>query len=236
MMQKSQSRFTNGKQMDQATASYRQDYRTEHIGRRYSGPAHFAFTTLASLSVIIWCVMALEAVAPWEWVTIPLTFLYSNLVEYLGHRGPMHHPTRGLRGIYERHSKRHHRFFTDQEMAFDSATDFHAVLFPPILVVFFTAVFALPAGLALGWLASANVAYLFILTSLAYFLNYELLHFVYHLPVDNPLLRIPLLKILRLLHMRHHKPALMSRYNFNITYPIGDWLFGTLYQPPAGKE
>lgn len=222
--------------MAQDTASFRDDYRSRHVGRRYLGPAHFAFTATVSLSVIAWCASRLEAVAPWEWVTMPLTFLYSNLVEYFGHRGPMHHPTMGLKGLYERHSRRHHRFFTDEEMAFDSSLDYHAVLFPPILVVFFTLVFALPAGLALGWLASANVAYLFGLTSLAYFLNYELLHFAYHLPLHSPLLRIPLLKRLRLLHLRHHRPALMTSHNFNITYPICDWLFGTLYRPPAGEE
>ena len=222
--------------MDQATASYREEYRAAHIGHNYSGPAHFAFTALVALSVIIWCALKLEGVTPWEMAAIPLTFLYSNLVEYLGHRGPMHHPTRSLRGLYERHSKRHHRFFTDEEMEFDSARDFHAVLFPPILVIFFTLVFALPAGLALGWLASANVAYLFVLTSLAYFLNYELLHFAYHLPLESRIFRIPFLKTLRILHLRHHRPALMSKYNFNITYPIGDAVFGTLYRPPAGEE
>lgn len=222
--------------MDQATASYREAYRKRYIGRRYFGPAHFVFTFLVSVGVIAWCAAQLASVTAREMAAIPLTFLYSNLVEYFGHRGPMHHPTKGLRGIYERHSRRHHRFFTDQEMAFDSSADFHAVLFPPVLVIFFTAVFALPAGLALGVLASPNTAYLFVLTSLAYFLNYELLHFAYHLRLDHPLLRIRPLKTLRLLHLRHHRPALMNKYNFNITYPIGDWLFGTLYRPPETDE
>ncbi|MCH8861224.1 MAG: sterol desaturase family protein [Proteobacteria bacterium] len=230
---KSQTWMMIGDQMDQTTASYREAYRKRYIGRRYFGPAHFAFTFLVSAGVIAWCAAQLASVTAWEMAAIPLTFLYSNLVEYFGHRGPMHHPTKGLKGIYERHSRRHHRFFTNQEMAFDSSADFHAVLFPPVLVIFFTAVFALPVGLALGALASPNTAYLFVLTSLAYFLNYELLHFAYHLRLDHPLLRFSLLKTLRLLHLRHHQPALMSKYNFNITYPIGDWLFGTLYRPPA---
>ena len=30
------------------------------------------------------------------------------------------------------------------------------------------------------------------------------------------------------LHRRHHDPARMTRCNFNITWPIGDVLFGTL--------
>jgi hypothetical protein len=38
------------------------------------------------------------------WLTIPLTFLYANLSEYLGHKGPMHHKTRFLGQIFERHT------------------------------------------------------------------------------------------------------------------------------------
>ena len=39
-----------------------------------------------------------------------------------------------------------------------------------------------------------------------------------------------IMKRLRWLHTTHHDPVLMQRYNFNITYPIGDWVFGTLYR------
>lgn len=59
--------------MDQATLNYRQEYRARHVGRRYSGPAHFAFTALLSLGVIIGCAAQLKAVTPWEWATIPAT-------------------------------------------------------------------------------------------------------------------------------------------------------------------
>ena len=76
------------------------------------------------------------------WLTIPLTFLYANLSEYLGHKGPMHHKTRFLGQIFERHTIEHHAFFTDEAAAFDTSQDFKAIL---------------------------------------YFLNYELLHFAYHM-------------------------------------------------------
>jgi sterol desaturase/sphingolipid hydroxylase (fatty acid hydroxylase superfamily) len=33
------------------------------------------------------------------------------------------------------------------------------------------------------------------------------------------------------LHLQHHAPRLMMRHNFNSTYPVGDWLFGTLCRP-----
>jgi hypothetical protein len=35
------------------------------------------------------------------------------------------------------------------------------------------------------------------------------------------------------LHTAHHDPHLMARYNFNISYPLGDWLCGTLYRGAA---
>ena len=50
----------------------------------------------------------LDDVEPLEWLTVPLAFLYANLSEYLGHRGPMHHKTRLLAGIFQRHTVEHH--------------------------------------------------------------------------------------------------------------------------------
>jgi hypothetical protein len=112
-------------------------------------------------------------------------------------------------------------------MAMDSALDYRAVLFPPLLMVFFFGAFALPVGLLLAWTLSANVAWLFLIAGLAYYLNYELLHLAYHLPEESSWFRLPALRRLRRLHFEHHRPALMSHRNFNITYPIFDWLFGT---------
>jgi hypothetical protein len=36
---------------------------------------------------------------------------------------------------------------------------------------------------------------------------------------------------LRRPHLQHDAPRLMMRHNFSSTYPVGDWLFGTLYRP-----
>ncbi len=211
-------------------ASYRAAYRREHISRGYSGPLHLGFTVFACTVVIAWCIAGIDNVRPWEWLTVPLTFLYANLVEYFGHRGPMHHPRPGLRVIFERHARQHHRFFRDDAMAFDNPRDFKAVLFPPVLIVFYVVGFALPIGLLIAWLVSRNVALLFVATAVTYFLNYEVLHFSYHAPADAWIARLPLMDRLRRLHTLHHRPELMQRYNFNITYPIGDRLFGTLYR------
>lgn len=211
---------------------FRDDYRGRHIGRRYSGIAHLCFTSGACIAAVAFCASRLHEVRWWEWLTVPVTFLFANLVEHAGHRGPMHHPRRGLGLVFERHTRQHHRFFTPQHMAFDGTRDFKAVLFPPVLLLFFFGCFAIPVGIPLALLTTPNIGWLFALTSVAYFLNYEWLHFAYHTPQDSWVARLPGVALLRRHHTLHHDHALMSHYNFNITYPIADRLLGTLYREP----
>lgn len=217
------------------TAAFRAAFRHDEIGPRYSGRGHLAFTSVLSLAVVAFAVIQLEAVQPLEWLTVPLVFLYANLVEYFGHRGPMHHrwPVLGL--VFHRHAQQHHRFFTNREMAFDGPRDYKAVLFPPVMIVFFIGGFALPMWLVLSIVATENAAWLAVATGIAYFLNYEWLHFAYHCPPDSGVGRNALVRRLRRLHRAHHDPALMQRHNFNITYPVGDWLFGTRWGRPGER-
>ena len=211
-----------------AVAAFREQYRQEHVPPSYQGWRHLLFTFGIGGATMVAAILQLEQVRPLEWLTIPLTFLYANFAEYWGHRGPMHHLKRGLELVYERHTRQHHRFFTNEHMELDSVRDLRAVLFPPILVIFFLTAFALPVGFALAWVASPNVAWLYIATSLGYFLNYEFLHMAYHLPASHPVARWPLIGRLKGLHQAHHDPRLMAHCNFNITYPIFDAVFGTL--------
>ena len=180
-------------------------------------------------------VAMLDDVRPAEWLAIPLTFLYCNVAEYLGHRGPMHNRTRFLAGIFQRHTVEHHSFFTDECISFDSPRDYRAVLFPPILLVFFFGFFAVPVGALLYFVVSPNVCFLFVFTAALYYLNYELFHFAYHVEPQSWLGRVPVIGHLRRHHVVHHRKALMTRYNFNITYPICDRLFGTLYRDDTAR-
>lgn len=216
----------SSERVEEARASFRARY----VPDSYSGPLHLATTVSVSLAVALFCALRLESVTFAEWLTVPLTFLYANLSEYLGHKGPMHNKTKYLAAVFERHALLHHSFFTDEAPSFDSSKDFKAVLFPPILLVFFIGAFAMPVGALLYILVSPNVCYLFVLTAVLYFLNYELLHFAYHADPDSRIGRLPLVKRLRRHHLVHHDRRLMNRYNFNITYPICDRLFGTLYR------
>ena len=212
---------------DSAVRTVRANYRAEFISGRYNGHLHLAMTLTLGLSVIAVCIYWLKSPSLLEWLTIPITFLYSNAAEWAGHKYAMHRPIKGLGFMYKRHSLQHHKFFTDGHMEIDSLMDFKAVLLPVGIVGVFLVAFFIPAGFFLTWLFSSNVALLLIMTGMAYYLSYELIHLSYHLKEDHWVHRIPGFTRFARLHTTHHDQRIMAHKNFNITYPIMDWLMGT---------
>jgi hypothetical protein len=212
-------------------SQFRQQYREKHIPDWYSGWFHLLMTTAVALGIIIYSIYRIENVQALEWLALPVFFLLVNFVEYMGHRYPMHHPMGFLKTLYVRHSKQHHIFFTHEHMEFESSKDFKAVLFPIVLMSFFFGLVGTPIWFLISLLFSNNIAWMFALVALAYFLNYEYLHFAYHVKKDSWVNKIPGLLKLRQLHLHHHNPKLMATKNFNITYPICDILFKTYYKP-----
>ncbi|MBI3552629.1 MAG: sterol desaturase family protein [Elusimicrobia bacterium] len=211
-------------------AQFREKYRLEEVPGYYSGLGHFLFTTSAGLGTIAWAVRSLDGPSAVESLIVPATFLYANAVEYFAHKNPMHRRLPGLGLVFQRHTLEHHRFYTHDAMALEEARDVRMVLFPPLLVIFFFGLFALPVGFLAGRLLSPNAGWLFTATAMAYFLNYEWLHLLYHMPEDRALARWRPVALLKAHHRAHHDPRLMSEWNFNITYPLCDWLFGTRRQ------
>jgi len=194
---------------------------------RYFGPLHAAFTATFGLAVFIYALTRVHGATLAQLCVVPLTFLYANAVEWRMHKGPMHHRTRGLALIHQRHTLEHHRFFTRSAMSLEGHRDIKMVLFPPLLIFFF-ALFAAPVGFFLAKWLGENVAALFIATAIAYFLLYETLHLSYHLPKNSPALRLPILRALARHHVLHHDPSRMTEGNFNVTFPISDALFRTI--------
>ncbi|NVJ19182.1 sterol desaturase family protein [Myxococcus sp. AM010] len=217
-------------------ARFREDYRRKHVSPRYSGRAHFVFTSLGSLAVIGCAISLLEGGRPVEWLTLPAVFLLGNVVEFLGHRGPMHHRRRGLGLLFQRHTEQHHRFFTHDALAYESARDVKMVLFPPVLLLFFLGAIAAPLGTLCFVLISPNVGWLFVAAAVGYYLMYEWLHFCHHLPPEHPVAQLALMRQLRRHHEAHHDPAKMQRHNFNISFPFADWLFGTSWRPEKDRR
>jgi len=218
------------------TDKFRAEYRAKSIGPRYSGWLHFAFTTLGSLAVIAFAISRVRQPSWQELLVLPIGFLVSNAAEYFGHRGPMHRLQRYLGVIFRRHSVEHHHFFTHDRMSYESSRDFKMVLFPPVMLLFFLGGMATPIALILFLLFSPNAGWLFVAIGVGYYLTYEWLHFAYHFPEHTFVGRFPPVRVLRQHHRAHHNLALMTRWNFNITFPICDRLFGTTYRrSPEGR-
>ena len=157
---------------------------------------------------------------------MPLAFLGANTFEWLIHKYVMHRPIKGLMGIYKRHTLAHHQFFTEHEYTTDSTRDFRIVFFPPYALVTFLAMSVVPAFL-LNRAGLPDAGWLLLITNTALYLNYEFFHFCCHVKDDRLVRNIPFINTIRRHHAAHHNTAIMMERNFNLTYPIADWLFGT---------
>jgi hypothetical protein len=169
--------------------------------------------TLALLSRV----RGLRAAELWA---VPGFLIFCSLGEYLEHRFLLHRNSRLGAVAFRIHTLEHHRFFTETDFVPDSRRDWAFVLFPPRLVVGYLVGVAGLFTLA-GRLISPNVGWLFGASSAAFFFLYELVHFGSH---------FGLLGWLGEHHRVHHRADLMTGYNFNVVFPLFDWIFGTRYQ------
>ncbi|MGE0708077.1 MAG: fatty acid hydroxylase family protein [Planctomycetota bacterium] len=197
----------------------------------YPGLLHLLAINLVTLLAIAGCLARLREVAPWEWALVPLSLAFANLFEWWVHRGPLHRRAPGLARLYERHTRTHHVYFTHERMALRSPRELALVLFPPWMVPLLVLMLA-PLALALG-LWRWNLAWLFLASGLAYYLLYEWLHLMHHLPPESWLGRRRLVAALRRHHWRHHDPTRMLAGNFNVSFPLADGLLGTVLRDPA---
>lgn len=63
--------------------------------------------------------------------------------------------------------------------------------------------------------------------SSSYFILYEIVHYASHLPLGHWALSFRHFRRMRQHHLDHHNPRLMEKYNFNIVFPLFDYVFGT---------
>lgn len=194
-----------------------------------TGWRHFAFIGLLGLSATSLTAYMLHDVAWWEWLALPLGFLIANLVEWAAHRWPMHNPLTP-RIMYEKHTLEHHHVFTETTMEVESPEDFDMVLFSFPSLVFFLLGLGLPIALLFFFFVSWNTGWLFAALAVDYYVLYECFHLAYHLPQDGVVGRLPGMALLRRHHTHHHVLELMHDWNFNVTFPVCDVVFGTSYR------
>src|SRR5499433_2376509 len=186
--------------ISQRQIDFRNEYRSRILGW-YDGYFHIAIIYAMGAAAFYIYIEHIHDVTLLEWLTVPITFLFTNLFEWAVHKYVMHRPVniKGLRSIYERHTLNHHQFFTDEEMRFRDHKDWRVTVFPPYALV------------------------VFILMSLVY----EFMHFCCHVEENWFVRNCPFVNSLRRHHTAHHNGRLMMEVNMNLTFPIADWLFGT---------
>jgi hypothetical protein len=214
----------------QTTQAFRTRYRAG-IHPLYNPWLHGGFVLFFGLLCIGFFWSTLDRVHPLEWLAVPLTLLFFNFCIYTVHRHLGHHKKTFARMFYARHAGDHHSFFAPGHMTYDSARDWRVILFPAWLIVLHSLVITLPAWWLLKQL-NANVAGLFAGCMILGYLAYEVFHTCEHLPPGNPITRLPWIRQMRRLHELHHRRELMQERNFNIVFPLMDYLFGTLYWEP----
>jgi len=204
--------------------------RAEHIPAGYSPWRHMALT-LALATALATLGVALAARARTvDWLGLPVFLVIANFIEWMVHRNPMHRPLRP-RLLYKNHAQLHHLAFTDANMVIDRTTDLGLIMMPwyTMLGLF---VVASPIIAIAGVLRGPGLAGVFLLGAVAYFLCYETLHALYHLPdatLDRAGIgRLRAFRRLQAHHRHHHILGRMAAVNFNVTVPLMDRLFGTL--------
>ncbi len=215
------------------TQAFRSRYRAG-IHAWYNPWLHGAFVLAYGVLCLAFLCSTLDRVRPLEWLVIPLTLVFFNWGEYTVHKNLGHHKSRLGALFYQRHTGDHHSFFVAGQMRYDTARDWRVILFPAWLIVFYS------IGLFAAWWLLArfngNIAALFSGTLLFGYLSYEIFHACEHLPDSHPVARLPWISHMRRLHELHHRRDLMQTHNFNLVFPLMDWLLGSLHWEPVDRQ
>lgn len=196
----------------------------ESIPPYYEPIFHITLPSVFAFSLLILSFLSIEKLLLIQLLTIPITILFLLLFEYFLHKKVMHKPTI-LRFLFEKHSQ-HHFLYSNDDMEIQDWKELHYVLMPaPAIFGAFS--LTLFPGALLTLLFSNNVAWIFVTTAMIYFIFYEWLHLSYHLPKNNFISKLNIVKKLKKLHQTHHVFSNMNKYNFNVTIPLFDYLFKT---------
>src|SRR3546814_10202618 len=116
--------------MSERQRKFRENYKA-NISPFYNGLVHIGVMYAAGIAAIYYCATQLVGAA-WEWLIVIPVFLAGNFFEWFMHRYIMHRrvDVYGLRAIYERHTREHHQYFTDNEATIDTTREFRIVFFP----------------------------------------------------------------------------------------------------------
>jgi hypothetical protein len=212
--------------MTERQRRFREKYVSE-ISPWYHGLVHIGVMYTAGIGLIAWCVSRMQN-PTWEWLLVVPVAIAGNFAEWGMHQHVMHRlvDAFAIRAIYDRHTRQHHQYFTDNDWTIHTIREFRIVFFPWRVL----AVLIVGGGLislAMSWLVNANAGYVTFITMIGHYMVYETFHFCCHVP-DNAFVRnMPFVSTIRRHHIAHHNMGIMMHINMNLTFPIADWALGT---------
>ena len=200
----------------------------------YSAGWHMFRTAVLASGITLFALWLARRAAAIDWVLLPAFFIVANGIEWAVHKNPMHRPLKP-RILYVNHALVHHRAFHHNSMPIYQRSELGLVMMPwyTMLGLF---VAASPVALAAAAWRGWGAAGIFYFAAVLYFLSYEGMHALYHMP-DAFLRKVGLgghwFGRFRAHHRHHHRLDRMAHVNFNVTFPLMDWLFGTKEAPTA---
>lgn len=199
----------------------------EAISPWYHGLVHVGVMYAAGIATIAWCVSQLTSPS-WEWLLIIPIALAGNFVEWGMHMHVMHRlkDVFALRAIYDRHTRQHHQYFTDNDTSIHSIREFRIVFFPWRVLLVLGVVSVLLGGLV-SQLLGPDAGYMVPITMIGHYMVYETFHFCCHVPENAFVRHCPLINTIRRHHSAHHNMGIMMHINMNLTLPLADWALGT---------
>ncbi|MEZ4449327.1 MAG: sterol desaturase family protein [Nannocystaceae bacterium] len=198
----------------------------------YSPARHLGFVVGFGVSVAALSIALLDDVRAVELLAVPVHWVVSNAAEWRFHRDLLHRRRAPFEWTYDAHNG-HHRIYVVGDMTVAGPHEWWTILLPWWAIAALAAALVPICGL-LGVIFGANVGLLVMATSMIYVATYELLHLSFHLPGTHPIGRLPLIRWLARHHELHHDPRRMRTHNFNVTFPLWDWVRGTTLR--AGAE
>lgn len=205
---------------------FREQYKSD-ISPMYNGLLHIVVMYIVAIGAVVYAVSRLQH-PTWEWLLIIPVFLAGNFVEWFMHRFVMHRRVNvwGLREIYNRHTRQHHQYFSDQLSTIDTTREFRIVFFPWRVLMTLGV-----GGGALGYMTSlilgANAGWMVFLTMVGQYVIYETFHYCCHCHENWFVRNMPFINTIRRHHTAHHNMGIMMKYNMNLTFPIADWYMGS---------
>jgi hypothetical protein len=212
--------------MTERQRKFRENY-IAGVSPWYHGLLHIGVMYAAGIAAILWCVTRMQG-ATWEWLLVIPVAIGGNFVEWAMHKYVMHRHVDvfALRAIYDRHTRQHHQYFTDNDPTISTVKEFRIVFFPwRVLMVLAV------AGGALGWIAAQvfnpNAGYVVFITMIGHYMVYETFHFCCHVPENAFVRHMPFVNTIRRHHSAHHNMGIMMHCNMNLTFPVADWAMKT---------